>query len=215
MPGVFQPWTPANGSFEYLDASVLYAMLRWSRPKRVIELGAGFSTIVASRALQQNRRDGSASTMCSYDPWPPPLLLSDLRSATDLRETSASALTVGMAAELEAGDVLLIDTTHTVKVGGEVTHLLLDILPTLAEGVLVHIHDIFLPWEYPEHWHKELGYFWAEQYLVRALLIDSSGFDVVLAMHWMHRVHPELLPRPASGRPSSPSSLWLRRRGHE
>jgi hypothetical protein len=133
---------------------------------------------------------------------------------TELRAVAATDLPDELFQELRDGDVLFIDTTHTVKFGSEVNRLVLEVIPRLAPGVLVHFHDIFIPWEYPRRWLTEHAYYWAEQYLVHAFLCENPNWEILVAAHHLHRTHgdrlrgivPELSRDPSSG------ALWIRRR---
>jgi hypothetical protein len=116
--------------------------------------------------------------------------------------------------ELADGDVLFIDTTHTVKPGNDVLRLLLGILPALAPGVVVHIHDFFRPFEYPRFFF-EAGSYWQEQYLVQAFLAFNEQFEVLIANHALGRLESDRLRAVIPGLPAGPppgSALWLRRR---
>jgi hypothetical protein len=105
--------------------------------------------------------------------------------------------------------VLFIDSTHVVKAGSDVSWLILQVLPRLAPGVIVHIHDIFWPFEYPAAWLREHRD-WTENYLVHAFLLGNSDWEILLFSSWLWQKHPELIPdRIAAERPGS---LWLRRR---
>jgi hypothetical protein len=104
--------------------------------------------------------------------------------------------------QLERGDVLFVDTTHTVKAGSDVNRIVLDILPRLAPGVLVHIHDIFLPYEYPKAWLTSKRRFWSEQYLVQAFLTLNDQWAVRCASYALAR---------AGDWAGTPSSLWIER----
>jgi hypothetical protein len=115
--------------------------------------------------------------------------------------------------ELTAGDLLFIDTTHTVKIGGEVNRLILEVLPRIAPGVLIHIHDIYLPWEYPRSFLFEQRFFWAEQYLLQAFLAFNREFEVMIGAHAVARDYPDELSRlvPAGRTDTPPSAFWIRR----
>jgi hypothetical protein len=109
--------------------------------------------------------------------------------------------------------VLFVDTTHAVKTGGDVTRIVLDVLPRLDEGVVVHVHDVLLPWEPHRTW-LERGWFWTEQYLVHAFLVGNDDWEVLLALHHLTRTHPEAVRRlaPRWSGDTHPSAFWLRRR---
>jgi len=124
---------------------------------------------------------------------------------------------------LQSGDILFIDSSHTVKIGGDVNYLFLEILPRLKPGVIVHVHDIFLPFEYRRDWVMDEFRFWSEQYLLQAFLSFNSEFEVVMANRYLaHKYVDNLkvafaaLADLQTGRPSSVrwggGSFWMRRK---
>ena len=144
---------PAAASYPVVDATILWCLLRRLQPRRVLELGSGASTQVTAAALEANARDGSPAEIDVYDPYPGP----GVPSAARLHRLRAQDVPPGAFARLGAGDVLFVDTTHTVKLGSDVNFIVLDVLPRLAPGVTVHFHDIFLPYEYPRGWLEDTG----------------------------------------------------------
>src|SRR5262249_23664389 len=125
--------------------------------------------------------------------------------------------------QLQSGDILFIDSSHTVKIGGDVNYLFLEVLPRLKPGVIVHVHDIFLPFDYRRDWVKERLRFWTEQYLLQAFLTFNSEFEVLMANHYlMHRYLEDLkaaFPNLENLKAALPSSVkwdggsfWMRRR---
>ncbi|MGE4428619.1 MAG: class I SAM-dependent methyltransferase [Solirubrobacteraceae bacterium] len=214
VPGVDDATQTALQAFyNSLDAATLHAMLRHVRPRRVIELGSGVSTLVMLQALARNREDGAPSTLDVFDPYPRLPTERGLDGAGTLHRTAAEHVAAERFATLEAGDVLFVDTTHTVRVGGDVVRIMLDVLPRLAPGVIVHIHDILLPYEYHRLWF-ESGWYWQEQYVVQAVLQDNPHWEVVLPNHQLHREHADVVRHrvPTFVEGSQPSALWLRRR---
>ncbi len=201
-----------NGSFGPVDADVLHATIRCFKPHRVIELGSGASTFVSARACSINGREGAPTELSSVDPFPPSFIPGDLEGLSEMRAMPAKSVPIEDFEGLRANDVLFIDTTHTVKVGGEVNHLVLEVLPRLSPGVIVHFHDIFLPWEYPRVWIERRGYYWAEQYLLHAFLAQNPSWEVLLASHFLWRESRSELERRVepAGIDKPPSSLWLR-----
>jgi hypothetical protein len=202
-----------NTFYEGLDAETLYAMVRRFRPGRVLELGSGMSTLVIARARERNGvRPGDRHDV--YDPFSRPELGDALRSACDLHAVSATEVPAAAFAELAAGDLLFVDTTHTVKIGSDVNRVILDVLPGLAPGVLVHFHDIYLPYEYPIEFYTELGFSWAEQYLLQAFLALNRDFEILFGNAALAREHPaeiaEVVPSAAGS--ARPSAFWIRRR---
>lgn len=159
-----------NGTYESVDAESLYAILRYAQPARVIELGSGSSSHVIEAARQVNAGKGTSFEHKIFDPFPWQATgLGPVRGAV-VHEISATRVDLKEFDALASGDVLFVDTAHSVKTGGAVTHIILDVLPRLASGVLVHFHDVFLPYEYPRHWVVEERRAYAEQYLLHAFL---------------------------------------------
>jgi hypothetical protein len=197
-----------NASFEGADSALTWAIVRRHRPRRVLELGSGFSTLLIRDALAAN---GDGTSHVVVDPFPRSDDLGDDRHF-DLRRVSASELPIHEFERLEANDILFVDTTHTVKVGSEVNHIALEGLPRLASGVLVHFHDIFLPYEYPRRLVEGLGYHWAEQYLLQAFLAFNERFQVLVPVHALTREHSAELAQLVTPCDTEASSLWLRRR---
>jgi hypothetical protein len=117
--------------------------------------------------------------------------------------------------QLRRDDVLFIDTSHVAKTGGDVPFLYHEVLPRLRPGVVVHIHDIFLPWDYPEDWVLA-GRAWNEQYVVKSFLAFNGAYEVLLGIGWLSTYHPDVLAEAVPGFPQSTpdggASLWLRRR---
>jgi methyltransferase family protein len=204
-----------NGSFETVDAEVLYAMICYARPARVLELGAGHSTLVAAAAIRRNRESGVETRLVSVDPGAPAFLDPPPPELAELRRAPATAVPLAEFEELSAGDILFIDTTHVVAVGSEVNYLVLEVLPRLRAGVLVHFHDIFIPWEYPRRWVEELGYYWTEQYLVQAFLCFNPEYRVRIAAHHLARSAPERLAGviPSYDGGATAGSFWMERIG--
>jgi Methyltransferase domain len=201
-----------NEMFSRLDAWMLQAMLRYFRPQRVIEVGCGWSSLVTAR-VNREHFGGSIDFTC-IEPYPPDFLGEGVDGISRLVISPVEEVPVDMFLQLGDGDILFIDTSHTVKTGGDVVFLLQEVLPRLADGVVVHIHDIFLPWDYPRDWVLS-GRAWNEQYAVRAFLTFNEEFEILLGVAWMSHFQPSVL---ASALPSFPQnypegggSLWIRR----
>jgi hypothetical protein len=203
----------ANPYYGSLDADLLYAMVRRHRPPRIVELGSGYTTLVIAGARKRNNAEGTPARHEVFDPFPSDLL-HRVRAGIALHAQAAVDVPLEVLLSLQRGEMLVIDTTHTVKPGGEVTRLILEVLPRLAAGVIVHIHDFFRPFEYPRVLFERYGVFWQEHYLVQALLIGSGDWEILCANHALARLRlpeaqelvPQLTPEHA------PSALWIRRR---
>jgi hypothetical protein len=205
-------YDPSNDSYPLADARVLYAMVRHLRPGRIVELGSGQTTRVMAQACRENARDGQPVSLRAFDPFPT-AIDDGLPGLAELVRTKAQDVPDEVFAELERGDVLFVDTTHTVKIASDVNHIVLRVLPLLQEGVIVHIHDIFLPYEYPRFFFADFALYWAEQYLLQAFLAFNSSFEVLCAVHALGR---ERGPRMAAAGALAPgeigSSFWIWRR---
>jgi predicted O-methyltransferase YrrM len=203
----------ANGSYEAVDAEILYAIVRAVKPTRMIEIGSGYSTLVAARACATNATEGSPTELVAVEPHPRDFLLAPVEGLARLERRSATEIPIESFESLAAGDILFVDTTHVVKTGGEVNRIVLDVLPRLQPGVLVHFHDIFLPWDYPREWLERLGYFWTEQYLLQAFLCLNPDFEVVLAAHHLVRSARDRVAEqvPSLGPRTRPGAFWIRR----
>ena len=205
-----------NRNFGPGDAIVLHCMLRHFRPSRVIEIGSGYSTACTLDTIE-HFLGGSTHVTC-IEPYP--ALLEQLLSADDLGRIEVIAKGVqevepAVFAELNAGDVLFIDSTHIVKTASDVVYELFDVLPALKPGVLIHFHDIHYPFEYPREWVMERNYSWNETYFLRAFLMHNTDFEIVFfndffahaARGLVNRDAPAMLTNPGGG-------LWLRRKGN-
>jgi hypothetical protein len=206
-----------NQHFESVDAEIAYAMIRHLRPRTVVELGSGFSTQVLGAAAARNAQEGAPCALRAYNPYPSDRMRAVLaRGIPGLavhEEIEAQRLPLETFTALAPGDVLFIDTSHVVKLGGEVVHLFLEVLPRLAPGVIVHVHDIALPHEYDRRYVVDLQMPWAEQYLLQALLCGSRDWEVLFAAQAVLRRHPERLRAivPSLRPHHYPSSFWMRR----
>jgi methyltransferase family protein len=176
----------ANPYFGFVDAAVAWALLRARRPSEVVEVGSGFSTRLLRHALERN----GGGRLTSIDPQPrvPVTAIADRHLATEVQQVPAEWF-----AELPADTVLFIDSSHRAGTASDVNHLLLDVLPRLAPGVLVHVHDVYLPEDYPVEWNLDRGFLYSEQYLLQALLAHSAGLRVVWPGRWVVREQPERL----------------------
>jgi hypothetical protein len=202
----------SNGMFSLLDAWLLQGVLRHFRPRRMIEVGCGFSSLVTAR-VNREYLDGSLDFSC-IEPYPPPFLDAGVEGVSRVMATRVEELSVDPFLELGDGDVLFIDTSHTVKTGGDVVFLYQEVLPRLATGVIVHIHDIFLPRDYPPPWVLS-GRAWNEQYIVAAFLAFNSAFRILLAAAWLGLNRRDALATALPDDPrvqeSAGGSLWIQR----
>lgn len=211
-----------NGLFSGLDALAAYCMVRHFQPRLIIEVGGGFSTLLLAEAAAKN----NASALISIEPFPQEFLKQGVPGLHSLIEKKVQDVDLGFFSELHSGDILFIDSSHTVKIGGDVNYLFLEVLPRLEPGVIVHIHDIFLPFEYRRNWVLGEFRFWSEQYLLQAFLTFNSEFEVLMSNSYMaHRYLDDLkaafpgLDKLKDIVPSSigwgGGSFWMRRKPSE
>jgi predicted O-methyltransferase YrrM len=207
---------PAGG-FGGMDGAMLFAMIRSNRPRRIVEIGSGHSTLVAIEALKRNAADGQspAGRITAIEPYPSAFLGPALANCGDLIRVKVEDVALDTFDVLEAGDILFIDSSHTVRIGGDVIHEILEIVPRVKPVVLIHFHDIFLPRHYSKEWVKQRHLFWAEQYMLQAFLAFNREFEIVWSAGLMHARQPDKLAGHfANFDPArqDAGSLWIRRR---
>ena len=202
----------SNELFGPLDAWLLQGILRRFRPRRMIEVGSGWSSLVSAR-VNREHLDGELDLTC-VEPYPPAFLEPELPGINRIVRMPVQELPTAMFLKLRANDVLFIDSSHVAKTGGDVGFLFGEVVPRLAPGVIVHVHDIFLPWDYPPEWVLS-GRAWNELYLVRAFLTFNPVFRVTAAVQWLSTFHRETLAALLPGYPerygAGGASLWIRR----
>lgn len=199
-----------NGAFEGTDALALYCMIRHFRPSLILEVGSGFSSLLAAEAALKN---GQTKLVC-IEPYPSEFLKAGFPGLTSLITEKVQEVELSVFEQLGPNDVLFIDSSHVVKIGGDVNYLFLEVLPRLKPGVVVHVHDIFLPGEYHRGWILDNGWFWTEQYLLQAFLAFNSAFEILLANSYLGRKHIEELRRTFPSAPGhhAGGSFWMRRK---
>ncbi|MGI8677595.1 MAG: class I SAM-dependent methyltransferase [Jatrophihabitans sp.] len=210
----FGPGYPA------FDARTLYYLLREHKPARYLEVGSGLSTYYATLAGHRNAAEGHPLKITCVEPYPFPALTE--MPGFELIQGFVQDVPVSRFEQLDDGDVLFIDSSHALKIDSDVVYLFLEVLPRVRPGVLVHIHDVPLPyntpypastWLFGERWPV----YWNEAMVVQAFLAFNTAFDVLLSTPLIrHRDERFLTERfadyvPVGADPNPPSSLWLRR----
>lgn len=198
----------SNDYFTSPDAEIAYVLIRLLHPTRIVEVGSGNSTHLFREAII----DGSLDTkLVSIDPSPRREVQSVANKVIGrrLEDVPSSEL----QDVLQANDILFIDSSHEIRSGNDVFNLFLNVLPNLRSGVVIHIHDIFLPFEYPREWviQNTLNVNWTEQYLVQALLQGSSQFEVLWPGHFLQRTLPDFADHFGGKLVGVAKSLWLRK----
>jgi len=199
-----------NSQFPYIDAIVLFILLNHLKPKRIIEIGSGFSTLVTADV--NNRVFNNAMEVVCVEPYPNALLKKGIPGVTVLLEQRVQDIPQLIFDRLEPGDILFVDTSHVAKTGSDVLHIYFELLPRLAAGVHIHIHDIFLPFEYPKNWVIDEGRGWNEQYLLRALLMHSDAYAVMFGSQYAAHAYRELLTSAFGTFYGGGSSFWMTKR---
>jgi hypothetical protein len=211
------PWPPfdiSNGFFEAGDAEFLYNLIRLLKPTRIFEIGSGSSTLMAARAVRRNRAE-DATYKCKHlciEPYETPWLES--AGFTVVRE-KVEKLDKSLFAELGRNDLLFIDSSHVIRPQGDVLFEYLELLPTLAPGVVVHVHDIFSPRDYPDAWIKDEVRLWNEQYLLEAFLSGNRDWRIIGALNYLKHHHYDRLAAVSVflGPGHEPGSFYMQRVG--
>lgn len=205
-----------NTSFGFGDAAVYWGMLNDLRPRRLIEIGSGYTSALALDAIEVLGLD----TRCTFvDPHPELALrvAAPIGSPHEMIRQPVQRMDPALVGELGANDILFIDSSHVAKTGSDVHFEITELLPRLSPGAIVHFHDVFYPFEYPEAWTREDNKSWNELYLIHAWLMFNEAFEVIYFNHYFCAIHPDLVERlegkiarrmllnPGGG-------LWLRRR---
>lgn len=207
-----------NNMYSFGDAEIYYSMVRHLKPKRIIEIGSGNSTLVAQLAISRNRAedpDYRCSQIC-IEPFEMAWLEST--GVTVIRERVES-VTLSTFDVLEAGDILFIDSSHVIRPWGDVLREFTEIIPRIAKGVYVQVHDIFTPFDYPENWLRRERRLWNEQYLLESFLSFNSEFEIVCAANWLKNEHwsvfSDALPMMKSYPEHVPGAFWFKSKSRD
>lgn len=200
-----------NPSYSYSDGLVLYSMIRHFKPKRIIEIGSGYSSC-CMLDTSDNHFKGKID-LTFIEPYPD-LVNSLIRKGDKKHKIMASKIqevSVSVFEELEQNDICFVDSTHVSKLDSDVNHIFFEILPSLKKGVLIHFHDIFWPFDYPKDWIQG-GKAWNEAYMLRTFLQFNQSFKVELFTRCMHEFEGEFikanLPRYMLNKGGN---IWLRK----
>ena len=201
-----------NPSYGHYDAIMLYSMLREARPRRIIEVGSGFSS--AAMLDLNERLFGGSVHLTFIDPDMirlRRLLREDDHTRVTLIEKRVQEVALETFTSLGENDLLFIDSSHVSKIGSDVNRLYFDVLPVLAPGVLIHIHDVAGNLEYPREWFEE-GRAWNEQYLLRAFLMNNRDYRIELFTAWLFNLyHPFIAERMPMCARGGGGQMWLRK----
>ena len=204
-----------NGFYLYSDAIFLYSVMRHFHPKRIIEIGAGFSSAAMLDAADSLGFQDMRFTF--IEPYPDrikSLLRKEDYRRCDVIEKNIQNVDTGIYDELSENDILFVDSSHVSKTGSDVNKILFEILPKISKGVLIHFHDIFFPFEYPKPWVLDWNAFgWNENYILRAFLMYNRNFEIVFFNTFLEHFYkerfsatmPDCLKQPGG-------SIWIRKK---
>lgn len=205
-----------NTTYAEGDAEMLYNMIRHFRPRRIVEVGSGQSTLMAMEAIPANKREdaGYVCRVTCIEPFEQPWLE---RLGVEVIRKRVEDCPDKLVRSLEAGDFFFIDSSHVIRPQGDVLHLYQRLLPQVAPGVIVQVHDVFTPRDYPAKWVIDDRRLWNEQYLMEAFLAFNPAFEVLLAVNWLANDRrdwiaeacPMLMRKPGK----QPGAFWMRRKG--
>jgi predicted O-methyltransferase YrrM len=201
-----------NGMYEYGDAEMLYNMIRVRKPARIIEIGSGQSTLMARLAIGANKAehpDYACEHIC-IEPYEMAWL--EQTGVTVIRERVEN-VALSIFDSLSENDILFIDSSHVIRPWGDVLREFNEIVPRVASGVLIHVHDIFTPRDYPEAWLRSQRRLWNEQYLLESFLAYNSRYKILCALNWLKHEHfdaiaaacPMLTVKPGA----EPGAFWF------
>jgi predicted O-methyltransferase YrrM len=203
-----------NNMYESGDSEYLYNMVRLFKPKRIIEIGSGNSTLMVINAIQKNKTE-SDEYQCQHiciEPYEQPWLE---KVDVELKRTKVEEIELSFFKNLEVDDILFIDSSHVIRPQGDVLFEILEILPILNSGVIIHIHDIFTPKDYLDEWIYKDKKLWNEQYLLEAFLSFNPNFEILGAVNYLSHNHWEIFgekcPVFKSQPGREPAALWIRK----
>ena len=200
-----------KGPFLSGDADILYCMIRYFKPKKIIEIGCGYSSLMIQHGLNKNKQE----TKIDYNHICIEPYLAEWVSELNVEfvKKKVEDIDISYFKTLKNGDILFIDSSHMIRPGGDVLFEYLEILPILNPGVIVHIHDIFYPNDYPDQWTKNGILFWNEQYLLEAFLTLNKEFKIICATNFLKNNYYNELSTVAPMLKSDrePGSFWIQR----
>lgn len=202
-----------NPFFNNADALVHYGLVRSRRPRRVVEVGCGWSSFLLARALERNEKDGGPRTqVVQIEPYPSPDVLRGLPAHWSLHRTILQRAPFSVFDELSENDILFYDGSHCGKTASDVNWFFFRVLPRLRSGVLIHVHDIFFPNDYPWDWIFGRGQSWNEQYVLQAFLMNNEAYRVEICNSYLvQKRRAELRALYGGLQPEHGASLWMKK----
>lgn len=199
-----------NSYYSYTDAIILYSIIRHYGASKIIEIGSGYSSAVMLDTSELFF-DGQID-LKFIEPYAEVrlenLIGNTQRVKTEIVQQNVQKVSPKFFKDLESGDILFVDSTHSVKTGSDVNYILFEILPVLKKGVLIHFHDIHFPFEYPKKWVLN-GFGWNESYFLKSFLMYNKDFEIILFADYLHIFHKEIFKSMPLTYKSTGSNLWL------
>jgi len=200
-----------NPYYGYTDAIVLYSMMRKFKPKRIVEVGSGFSSAVM---LDTNEMFfNNAIQLTFIEPFPDrlnSLLRKGDRDSVKVVESIVQTVDLEIFKRLEVGDFLFIDSSHVSKTDSDLNHLMFEVLPILKPGVIIHFHDVFYPFEYPKNWVFS-GRNWNEDYILHTFMMYNSSFSILLFADYLHRHHQDAFAEMPLLFKNTGACMWIKK----
>jgi hypothetical protein len=201
-----------NNFWNNADALVQYGLIRARKPRRYVEVGCGWSSLLLKRALAINDAEGAETAVTLVEPYPNPAIFANLPAQWEIYRTILQRADLKIFDRLQAGDFLFYDGSHCSKVASDVNWFFFQVLPRLKAGVIIHLHDIFLPEEYPESWIFERGQTWNEQHILQAFLMHNSAYAILMANRYLFHNHRAELETLFQGiQPAIGCSFWMQK----
>lgn len=199
-----------NDMYSYGDASVYYAITSHFAPKRIIEIGSGYSSALALDMRELFSRDTDLTFIEPYPRTLNELLSNDDRECVTVLEKKVQDVPLSLFETLQENDILFIDSSHVAKTGSDVCFEIFEILPRLNPGVIIHFHDCFWPFEYPRAWAVDQNRAWNELYFLRAFLMYNPAFCILFFNHYFALRHPNRIAGTLVSK-NPGGGLWLRK----
>ena len=202
-----------NPFFNNADALAYYGLIRARKPARVIEIGCGWSSLLLAKAVLANdAQTGRRTEVTQVEPYPRKNVLKALPSHWKLHESILQRAPLELFETLRAGDVLFYDGSHVSKAASDVNWFFFEVLPRVASGVIIHVHDIFFPNDYPEDWIMNRGQTWNEQYILHALLAGGDRYRIEICNAMLGHLRRQDVEKLYKGvQPAFGCSIWLRK----
>jgi hypothetical protein len=200
-----------NGSFAAGDADLYYLMIRNFKPKKIIEIGSGFTTLLSLEAIRRNKTESHDTALICIEPYEFQWL--EQFAEIEFKKEKVENIDPSFFSQLEAGDFLFIDSSHVIRPENDVLFEYLEILPKLNKDVIIHIHDIFTPRHYRKEWLVDEVRLWNEQYLLEAFLYFNESFEILFTLNhlknsYFHQTQSVLTNLTED---IEPGSFWLRK----